>query len=109
MNYCEFRISVKLNITLDEGDFDSLNERLDSASFCARTSLESNFMAHDPTVEVSVAVEEANTYYTIKAKNLNLEAKEHTAQLKQYEELFDDKYQIQKAIYFTAQGCLVLL
>jgi hypothetical protein len=44
-----------------------------------------------------------------KAKNLNLEAKEHTAQLKEYEELFDDKYQIQKAIYFTAQGCLVLL
>ena len=44
-----------------------------------------------------------------KAKNLNLEAKEHTAQLKDYEELFDDKYQIQKAIYFTAQGCLVLL
>jgi ATP-dependent helicase/nuclease subunit A len=44
-----------------------------------------------------------------KAKNLNLEAKEHIAQLKEYEKLFDDKYQIQKAIYFTAQGCLVLL
>ena len=72
MSYCEFGISVKLNITLDEGNFDSLNERLDSASFCAKTSLESNFMAHDPTVEVSVAVEKANTYYTIKAKNLNL-------------------------------------
>ena len=42
-------------------------------------------------------------------KNLNLEAKKHTAQLKKYEALFDDKYQIQKAIYFTAQGCLVLL
>ena len=42
-------------------------------------------------------------------KNLNLEAKKHTAQLKNYEALFDDKYQIQKAIYFTAQGCLVLL
>ena len=42
-------------------------------------------------------------------KNLNLEAKKHTVQLKKYEALFDAKYQIQKAIYFTAQGCLVLL
>ena len=80
MSYCEVGISVKLNVTLDEGDFDSLSDRLDSASFCARTSLESNFMAYDSIVEVSVAVEKATTYYTIKAttyytikaKNLNL-------------------------------------
>ena len=42
-------------------------------------------------------------------KNLNLEAKKHTAQLKKYEALFDDKYQTQKAIYFTAQGYLALI
>ena len=42
-------------------------------------------------------------------KNLIPEAKKHTTQLKKYEALFDDKYQIQKAIYFTAQGYLVLL
>lgn len=72
MSYCEVGTSVKLNVTLDEGDFDSLSDRLDSASFCARTSLESNFMAYDSIVEVSVAVEKATTYYTIKAKNLNL-------------------------------------
>jgi len=42
-------------------------------------------------------------------KNLNLEAKKHTAQLEMYESLFDDKYQIQKAIYFTAQGYLALI
>ena len=42
-------------------------------------------------------------------KNLNLEAKKHTAQLEMYESLFDDKYQIQKALYFTAQGYLALI
>ena len=76
MSYCEVEISVKLNVTLDEGDFDSLSERLDSASFCARTSLQSNFMVYDATVEVIVevivAVEKATSCYTIKAKNLNL-------------------------------------
>ena len=72
MSYCEVRVLVKLNVTLDEGDFDSLSERLDSASFCARTSLQSNFMVYDATVEVIVAVEKATSCYTIKAKNLNL-------------------------------------
>jgi len=42
-------------------------------------------------------------------KNLNLEAKKHITQLEMYESLFDDKYQTQKAIYFTAQGYLALI
>jgi len=42
-------------------------------------------------------------------KNLNIEAKKHIAQLEMYESLFDDKYQTQKAIYFTAQGYLALI
>ena len=42
-------------------------------------------------------------------KNLDLEAKKHIAQLEMYESLFDNKYQIQKAIYFAPQGKLIKL
>ena len=42
-------------------------------------------------------------------KNLDLEVKKHIAQLEMYESLFDNKYQIQKAIYFAAQGKLTKL
>ena len=42
-------------------------------------------------------------------KNLDLEEKKHIAQLEMYESLFDNKYQIQKAIYFAPQGKLIKL
>jgi len=41
--------------------------------------------------------------------NLETEAKTHTEQLKIYESLFDNNYPIKKAIYFVAQGSLVLI
>lgn len=72
MNVLDIRISAKLNTTLDEGNFDSLDERLSSASYCARTSLESNFIAYNPVVEINVDVNKGVSCYTIKANNLNL-------------------------------------
>jgi ATP-dependent helicase/nuclease subunit A len=42
-------------------------------------------------------------------KNLDLEVKKHITQLEKYESIFDNKYQIQKAIYFAAQGKLTKL
>ena len=44
-----------------------------------------------------------------KALNLEIEAKTHAEQLNIYESLFDDDHPVQKAIYFVAQGKLVLI
>ena len=44
-----------------------------------------------------------------KTLNLEIEAKAHAEQLNTYESLFDDDYPVQKAIYFVAQGKLVLI
>jgi len=41
--------------------------------------------------------------------DLKIEAKTHSDQLNLYESLFNDKYSIQKAIYFVKQGKLVLI
>ena len=41
--------------------------------------------------------------------DLEIEAKTHIEQLQIYESLFDDDHPVQKAIYFVAQGKLVLI